>query len=60
PKEELKQYGFIGTPEVLVNKFRQATDLGVKMMVSNLSPTNNVSEMKDKLISFKDEVISNL
>ncbi|MFX1334113.1 MAG: LLM class flavin-dependent oxidoreductase [Promethearchaeota archaeon] len=60
PKEELKQYGFIGTPEILVNKFRQATDLGVKMMISDLRPTNNISEMKDKLISFKDEVISNL
>ncbi|MFX1286782.1 MAG: LLM class flavin-dependent oxidoreductase [Promethearchaeota archaeon] len=60
PKEELKQYGFIGTPEILVNKLRQATDLGVKMMVSDLRPMNNVSEMKDKLVSFKDEVISNL
>ncbi len=59
-KEELKQYGFIGTPEVLVDKFRQATKLGVKMMVSDLRPTNNVSEMKDNLILFKDEVISNL
>ncbi|MFW9906139.1 MAG: LLM class flavin-dependent oxidoreductase [Candidatus Thorarchaeota archaeon] len=56
--KELKPYGFIGTPEILIDKFRQATDLGVKMIVSAIKPANNVSEMKDKLILFKDEVIS--
>jgi len=49
-----------GTSEILVDKFRRAEDLGVKLMIVYIRPANNIQAMKDKLSQFRDEVINQL
>jgi len=51
---------FSGTAEVLVEKFRKAEDMGVKMMVVYITPATTVEEMKGTLSLFNDEVIQEL
>jgi hypothetical protein len=43
-----------------VEKFRQAEDLGVKMMIVYVRPASTVEEMKERLTAFKDHVIEGL
>jgi len=58
--EEVKGDVFSGTSEALVEKFRRAQDLGVKMMVVYIRPATNIEEMKQRLSRFNDEVIKEL
>ena len=58
--EEVKGDVFSGTSEALVEKFRRAQDLGVKMMVVYIRPATNTEEMKQRLSRFNDEVIKEL
>lgn len=51
---------FAGTPEVLVDKFRRAQDLGVKMIVIYVRPASTISEMKEQLTRFCDLVMSQI
>lgn len=57
---EVKEDIFAGTPEVLVDKFRQAQDLGVKMIVVYIRPASTISEMKKQLTRFCDLVMSQI
>ena len=58
--EEVKRDGFFGTPETLVEKFRKAKDLGVKMIVVFVRPVATLDEMKESLSRFNDDVINEL
>jgi alkanesulfonate monooxygenase SsuD/methylene tetrahydromethanopterin reductase-like flavin-dependent oxidoreductase (luciferase family) len=58
--EDVKGDVFSGTAEVLVNKFRKAEDLGVKMMVVYIRPATTLEEMKERLSRFNDEVIKEI
>ena len=58
--EEVKADIFAGTSEVLVDKFRQAKDMGVKLMIVYIRPADNIQAMKEKLSKFRDEVINQL
>jgi alkanesulfonate monooxygenase SsuD/methylene tetrahydromethanopterin reductase-like flavin-dependent oxidoreductase (luciferase family) len=51
---------FAGTPEVLVDKFRQAQDLGVKMIVIYVRPASTTTEMKEQLTRFTDLVMNQI
>jgi alkanesulfonate monooxygenase SsuD/methylene tetrahydromethanopterin reductase-like flavin-dependent oxidoreductase (luciferase family) len=57
---DVKRDVFSGTPETLVEKFRKAEDLGVKMMVVYIRPATTIEEMKESLSRFNDEVIKEL
>ncbi|MFX1255033.1 MAG: LLM class flavin-dependent oxidoreductase [Promethearchaeota archaeon] len=59
-EEEIKKNAFVGTPEVLIEKFRQAQDMGLKMMVMITRPASNNEETKERTAFFKDSVISQL
>ena len=56
--EDVKGDIFSGTAEVLVEKFRKAEALGVKMMVVYIRPATTLEEMKARLSRFNDEVIN--
>jgi alkanesulfonate monooxygenase SsuD/methylene tetrahydromethanopterin reductase-like flavin-dependent oxidoreductase (luciferase family) len=58
--EDVKGDVFSGTAEVLVEKFRKAEDMGVKMMVVYITPARTVEGMKGTLSRFNDEVIQEL
>ena len=58
--EDVKGDVFSGTPETLVEKFRKAEDLGVKMMVVYIRPAATLDEMKERLSRFNDEVIKEM
>jgi alkanesulfonate monooxygenase SsuD/methylene tetrahydromethanopterin reductase-like flavin-dependent oxidoreductase (luciferase family) len=58
--DDVKGDVFSGTAEVLVEKFRKAEDMGVKMMVVYITPATTVEEMKGTLSLFNDEVIQEL
>ena len=51
---------FVGTPEVLVEKWRKAMDLGMTMSVINVRPYNDISSNLEMLAKFKDKVASQL
>ena len=55
-----REYDFIGTPEVLIKKWRRAMDLGMKMSIINVRPSNTIVENVEMLARFKDEVASQL
>jgi alkanesulfonate monooxygenase SsuD/methylene tetrahydromethanopterin reductase-like flavin-dependent oxidoreductase (luciferase family) len=55
-----REYSFIGTADVLVDKWRKAMDLGMKMSVINVRPSSSIEENAEKLAHFKDEVASQL
>jgi alkanesulfonate monooxygenase SsuD/methylene tetrahydromethanopterin reductase-like flavin-dependent oxidoreductase (luciferase family) len=57
---EARKYGWIGTPEVLVEKWRQAADMGMKMSVIQVKPSKTHEENKEMLTKFKDEVASQI
>lgn len=55
-----REFGFIGTPEVLVDKWRRAMDLGMKMSIIMVRPSRTIAENIDMLARFKDMVASQL
>ena len=55
-----REYDFIGTPDVLIDKWRKAMDLGMKMSVINVRPSSSILENAEMLARFKDEVASQL
>jgi alkanesulfonate monooxygenase SsuD/methylene tetrahydromethanopterin reductase-like flavin-dependent oxidoreductase (luciferase family) len=55
-----REYDFIGTPEVLIEKWRRAMDMGMKMSIINVRPSTTIPENTEMLSRFKDEVASQL
>ncbi len=55
-----REYDFIGTPEVLIEKWREAMDLGMKMSVIIVRPSQSIAEDAHMLALFKDQVTSQL
>jgi alkanesulfonate monooxygenase SsuD/methylene tetrahydromethanopterin reductase-like flavin-dependent oxidoreductase (luciferase family) len=55
-----REYDFIGTPDILIEKWRKAMDLGMKMSIINVRPSSTIEENSDMLARFKDEVASQL
>ena len=51
---------FVGTPDVLIEKWRKAMDLGMTMSVINVRPYNDISSNLEMLAKFKDQVASQL
>ena len=51
---------FVGTPEVLIEKWRKAMDLGMTMSVINVRPHKDIPTNLEMLAKFKDEVASQL
>jgi len=51
---------FVGTPEVLIKKWRKAMDLGMTMSVINVRPHADIPSNIEMLAKFKDEVASQL
>ena len=51
---------FVGTPEVLIEKWRKAMDLGMTMSVINVKPFKDIPSNIEMLAKFKDEVASQL
>lgn len=58
--ETVKQDMFMGTTDVLVDKFRKAEDMGVDMMIIFVRPTGDLGLAKENLSHFRDEVISQI
>ena len=58
--EAAREYDFIGTPEILVEKWRRAMDMGMNMSVINVKPFKTLEENKEMLALFKDQVASQL
>jgi alkanesulfonate monooxygenase SsuD/methylene tetrahydromethanopterin reductase-like flavin-dependent oxidoreductase (luciferase family) len=56
----ITEYDFAGTPEVLVEKWRKAMDMGMKMSVINVRPYSDIPSNIEMLAKFKDEVASQL
>jgi alkanesulfonate monooxygenase SsuD/methylene tetrahydromethanopterin reductase-like flavin-dependent oxidoreductase (luciferase family) len=56
----VKKNHFVGTTEALINKLRAADELGLEMMVIYVRPASTLSEAKEKLSSFRDEVVKQL
>ena len=50
----------MGTPEVLIEKWRKAMDFGLNMSVINVRPYNDISSNLEMLAKFKDQVASQL
>jgi len=57
---DAKAHDFIGTPEVLVEKWRRAMDHGMKMSVINVRPSSTIPENIEMLARFKDQVATQL
>lgn len=55
-----REYDFIGTPEVLIEKWRKAMDMGMKMSIINVRPSKTIQENSEMLALFKDQVVSQL
>ena len=51
---------FVGTPQVLIEKWRKAMDLGMTMSVINVKPHKDIPTNLEMLVKFKDEVASQL
>ncbi len=51
---------FVGTPEVLIEKWRKTMDLGMTMSVINVKPHSDIQSNIEMLAKFKDEVASQL
>jgi alkanesulfonate monooxygenase SsuD/methylene tetrahydromethanopterin reductase-like flavin-dependent oxidoreductase (luciferase family) len=58
--EQVKADMFMGTSEVLVEKFRVACDMGVDLMILFVRPTGDVELAKENLARFRDEVVQQL
>jgi hypothetical protein len=59
-EDEVRKDRFMGTSDVLVEKFREAADMGVDMMIIFVRPTGDVTLAKENLSKFRDEVITQL
>jgi len=57
---EARTYDFIGTPEILVEKWRRAMDQGMKMSVINVKPSSTIQENIEMLARFRDTVATQL
>jgi len=57
---EARANDFIGTPEVLVGKWRKAMDMGMRMSVINVRPGKTLQDNVDMLAKFRDEVATQL
>ena len=55
-----REYDFIGTPEVLIEKWRKAMDLGMKMSIIIVRPSQSIADDARMLALFKDQVASQL
>ncbi len=55
--KDVKRDLFMGTPEVLVEKLRQAKDLGLDHLIFYVRPKGSVEVAKQNLAEFKDKVI---
>jgi alkanesulfonate monooxygenase SsuD/methylene tetrahydromethanopterin reductase-like flavin-dependent oxidoreductase (luciferase family) len=51
---------FVGTPEVLIEKWRKTMDLGMTMSVINVKPHADIQSNIEMLAKFKDEIASQL
>jgi alkanesulfonate monooxygenase SsuD/methylene tetrahydromethanopterin reductase-like flavin-dependent oxidoreductase (luciferase family) len=58
--DEVKKNLFVGTSEILVEKLRKATDMGVNLMIMIPRETKNITEFKEKLSIIKDQVMTQL
>jgi len=58
--EEARANDFIGTPEVLVEKWRKAMDLGMRMSVINVRPGKTLQDNAEMLARFRDQVATQL
>lgn len=58
--EHAKEYEWIGTSEFLIKKFRRALDMGMKMCIINVRPSETLKENIEMLALFKDEVASQI
>jgi alkanesulfonate monooxygenase SsuD/methylene tetrahydromethanopterin reductase-like flavin-dependent oxidoreductase (luciferase family) len=58
--EYVKKNYFVGTTEALIEKLRSADELGLDMMVIYVRPASTLSEAKEKLSGFRDEVVKQL
>jgi alkanesulfonate monooxygenase SsuD/methylene tetrahydromethanopterin reductase-like flavin-dependent oxidoreductase (luciferase family) len=58
--EEARSNDFIGTPDVLVEKWRKAMDLGMRMSVINVRPGKTLQDNADMLARFRDQVATQL
>lgn len=56
----ISEKDFVGTPEVLIEKWRKAMDLGMTMSVINVRPHKDIPTNLEMLAKFKDEVASQL
>jgi alkanesulfonate monooxygenase SsuD/methylene tetrahydromethanopterin reductase-like flavin-dependent oxidoreductase (luciferase family) len=57
---QARESEFIGTPEVLIEKWRRAADMGMKMSVINVRPGNTIRDNIEMLARFRDEVAKRL
>ncbi|MBT3285674.1 LLM class flavin-dependent oxidoreductase [Candidatus Bathyarchaeota archaeon] len=58
--KSISENDFVGTPEVLIEKWRKAMDLGMTMSVINVKPFADIPSNIEMLAKFKDEVASQL
>ena len=59
-KTEVKEDIFAGPPEVLIEKLRSVSDMGVKMMVIFVRPAPTLKKMKEQATRFRDLVMTQL
>lgn len=59
PVEEVVDDVFVGTPDVLVDKLRTCSDLGLKMMIV-IPRSDKLGEIKETCTVLRDEVFSRL
>jgi len=57
---QARENDFIGTPEVLVEKWRRAADMGMRMSVVSVRPAATLEESVRILALFRDEVAKQL
>jgi len=58
--EEARANDFIGTPEVLVGKWRDATDMGMRMSIINVRPGKTLQDNIEMLAGFRDTVVTQI
>lgn len=55
--EEVKQDVLIGTPEILIQKFKVLQNLGLKLYILSVQPTSSITEIIEKFTFFQNSVI---
>jgi alkanesulfonate monooxygenase SsuD/methylene tetrahydromethanopterin reductase-like flavin-dependent oxidoreductase (luciferase family) len=58
--ENTKKYDFVGTADILIDKWRQAIDIGMDMSIINVQPSKNIQDNIEMLANFKDKVSTQL